>query len=289
MRRWWVGGVLLVLVAAVWLGGCKATDLPPTGEQTGGTNLPSSMASIGDSISAGYGACLVLTDCYRDSWATGDGAMVASHYRRILAGNKAIEGHAANFAHSGATAADLIGQADEAAAFKPGYLTVMIGSNDACRPAITDMTSVDLFRSEVTTALGKVKAGSPKTHVLLVSVPNIYRLWQIGHDNRVARTVWSAGICPSLLANANSMAAADVSRRQQFTERVDAYNTVLAAVCASYGPRCKWDGGAVHGYQFVMSQVSALDFFHPNADGQGQIAKLTYPGDFGWGGTNAAA
>jgi len=115
----------------------------------------------------------------------------------------------------------------------------------------------------------------------------VYRLWVLGHASRVVRSVWGGRVCPSLLANPESEAAVDVARRQQFSERVDAYDAALAAACKAMGSHCKWDGGAVHGFQFSLSQVSALDFFHPNAEGENQIAKLTYPGSFGWGGDAA--
>jgi len=49
--------------------------------------FPSSMVALGDSITAAYGSCLAPTACPRNSWATGDGTQVNSHYRRILASN----------------------------------------------------------------------------------------------------------------------------------------------------------------------------------------------------------
>ena len=288
MRRWWVG--VVAVLAVLVLGGCRAGGSGPVGASGGGAGtgpLPSSMAAIGDSITAGFGTCLVLADCLRNSWATGDGAIVSSHYKRILSGNKAIRGHVVNYARDGATAADLVAQAGQAASGKPAYLTVMIGANDVCRPSIADMTSVADFTSSVERALTSVKTLSPQTRVLVVSMPDVYRLWVIGHASRVVRSVWGGRVCPSLLANPESEAAVDVARRQQFSERVDAYDAALAAACKAMGSHCKWDGGAVHGFQFSLSQVSALDFFHPNAEGENQIAKLTYPGSFGWGGDAA--
>jgi lysophospholipase L1-like esterase len=290
MRRWWVGGVAVLAVLA--LGGCRTSGSGTVGASGGGGGagtgpLPSSMAAIGDSITAGFGTCVVLADCQRNSWSTGDGAIVESHYKRILSGNKAISGHVANYARDGATAADLATQAGQAASGRPAYLTVMIGGNDACRPSIADMTSVADFTASVDRALTTVKTLSPQTRVLVVSIPDVYHLWVIGHTSRVVRGVWGSRICPSLLANPESQADVDAARRQQFKDRVDAYDAALAGACKAFGPRCKWDGGAVHGFEFSLSQVSALDFFHPNAEGENQIAKLTYPGSFGWGG-NAA-
>lgn len=288
MRRSWAGGV--AVLAVMLLTACSPEGSGSKGGSVGGGAgtgpFPSSMAALGDSVTSGYATCLVLANCPRNSWATGDGAIVSSHYKRILAGNPAIKGHATNFSEAGATAAELAGQASRAAAGKPAYLTVMIGANDACRNRIEDMTSPAVFAAEVTTALDRVKAASPQTRILMVSIPDIYHLWEIGHDSRVARTVWADRVCPALLANPQSEAAADVARRQQFKDRVDAYDQALEQACKSYGSRCKWDGGAVHGYRFGMGDVSALDFFHPNAEGENHIAKLTYPSSFGWGGND---
>ncbi len=291
-RRWWVAGFALLAATALackgqeGTGGDSPTPKPTRSHVVAG--LPSSMAAIGDSITVGYGSCFTLTDCPRNSWATGDGAVVSSHYKRILSGNKAIEGHAANYAEAGATAGDLTTQAARAASTRPAYLTVMIGANDACAPSEAQMTAPDLFAAEVSDALARVKALSPQTSVLMTSIPNIYHLWEIGHTSRVARGVWADRICPSLLANPESTAPSDTQRRQAFRHRIDAYDDALAAACKAYGPRCRWDGGAVHGFAFTMSDVSALDFFHPNATGQSEIARLTYPDQFGWGGTSAA-
>jgi lysophospholipase L1-like esterase len=289
MRRWWAGGAAVLALLA--LGGCRSGS-GPGGTEGAGTGagsgpLPSSMAAIGDSITSGYGTCLVLADCQRNSWSTGDGAIVSSHYRRILGGNKAIKGHAANYARAGATAADLAAQAGQAASAKPAYLTIMIGANDACRAGVGDMTGPAQFGAEVDNALARVRTLSPQTHILVVSIPDIYRLWQIGHTSQVVRSVWSHGTCPSLLVNPESEAPADTARRQQFKERIDAYDGILAASCENFGPRCRWDGGAVHGFAFSMKEISALDFFHPNTEGQNRIAKLTYPSSFGWGGDAA--
>jgi lysophospholipase L1-like esterase len=246
------------------------------------TNLPSSMAALGDSLTAGFGSCFVLVSCPRNSWATGDGTLVDSHYKRILAGNPAIRGHAHNLAVPGATVADLAGQASAAVALAPAYVTVLIGANDACRPGIGEMTGVADFQAELTSALSTLHSGLPRTRVLVVSIPDVYRVWQVAHTNRTAREAWALGVCQSLLANPTSTAPADTARRQEFRDRIDAFDRVLATACAAYGPRCRYDAGAVHAVEFGPGLLSALDFFHPNASGQNQLASVTYPGRFTW-------
>lgn len=241
---------------------------------------PTAMAALGDSITAGVSACLAMFACQQDSWATGTAADVNSHYQRILAANPAIRGHQHNFAESGAVAADLPGQARAAVAAKVQYVAILVGANDACAKRVDDMTSTAQFGASVTAALKVLRLGLPAARVLVVSIPDVYRVWQVAHTDSDARLVWRLGICQSLLANPTSTAPADVARRQAVRDRIDAYDAQLAAACRSAGPHCRYDGGAVHRYAFAMADLSTLDYFHPNVRGQHRLAELTYPGSF---------
>jgi lysophospholipase L1-like esterase len=242
---------------------------PPVGD------LPSSMAALGDSITAGVGSCVALVVCRRNSWSTGDGLRVDSHYRRLRAANPAIRGHADNLAEGGARAADLAAQATRVPS-GVDYVTVLIGANDACRGRIDDMTAVRAFRDAVDAGLAAVKNRARDAVVLVASIPDLHRLWEIGRDeDRVVRA-WARGVCPALLADPRSHADADADRRAAFAERVDAYNRQLAAACRAYGRRCHWDGGAVHRVSFTLDMLNSLDYFHPDADGQNALADATY-------------
>ena len=55
-----------------------------------------------------------------------------------------------------------------------------------------------------------------------------------------------------------------------------AFNQILAEGCHQYGANCRWDGGATYNYTFRASQVSVLDFFHPDLDGQAALARVTW-------------
>jgi lysophospholipase L1-like esterase len=236
------------------------------------------MIALGDSITAGYGSCLAPVACPRNSWATGDGPLVDSHYRRILKDNPAIKGHARNLAKPGAVVSDLGAQASAAASAPADYVTVLAGANDACRGG---MTPVNEFRASLDQALGRLKSAMPKARVLVVSIPNVYRVWEIAHTNKVALTLWKSGACPNLLTNASSNAPADTARRQAFRERIGQYNVQVKAACAAYGPRCKYDNIAAT-FAFETTMLSAIDFFHPNSIGQDALAGQTYPGTFTW-------
>jgi len=182
----------------------------------------------------------------------------------------------------GARADDLARQAKLAVKAKVDYVTVLIGANDACASSVDRMTSAATFRSEIDAGLKTLKKGLPKAHVLVVSLPDLYRLWELGHDDAHARRAWKLGICPSLLADPASTDQADQDRRDKVRQRIDDYDDELHGACTAYGDRCHWDHGAVHGVRFSLSLVNHLDYFHPDADGQKRLADVTYPGTFDW-------
>lgn len=276
MRRWQVGGLAVLAALALACEGTGVADPGPSG-RPGGTG-PSSMAALGDSITAGFGSCFTLVACQRRSWSTGSDPAVNSHYRRLREDNPEIRGDAHNYAEPGARSADLAGQARAAVAVKAEYVTVLIGANDACARRVEDMTGAATFRKRVDAGLRTVKKGLPKTRVLVMSIPDLYRLWQVGRNEPRAVRAWNTGICPSLLADPTSQSPAAQRRRRQVAQRVDAYNRELAAACRAYGKRCRWDGGKVHNVRFTLDEVNRLDWFHPSAEGQARLAEVSWPG-----------
>ncbi|WDZ82122.1 GDSL-type esterase/lipase family protein [Micromonospora cathayae] len=280
MPRRWIAAVasLSALVALACegggTGGGDGTPPPPRESPRPGT--PAAMAAIGDSITTGFGTCLVLSSCHRNSWSTGEGRRVESHYRRLRELNPAIQGRAYNHASAGARASALPDQATRAVRDKADYVTVLIGANDACRGSVEAMTSVGTFREQVDRALRTLREGRPKARVLVVSIPDLHRLWEIGHRDERAVRAWGRGICPALLAAPTSTAPADRARRAAFRDRVDAYNEQLVAACRAYGSRCRHDGGAAHRVRFTLDEVNSLDYFHPNNAGQQRLAEVTW-------------
>ncbi|MFD0822839.1 GDSL-type esterase/lipase family protein, partial [Micromonospora zhanjiangensis] len=219
---------------------------------------------------------LALASCARNSWSTGDGPRVNSLYRRLRAARPNASISTRNEASPGARAAALPDQAAAAVRAGADYVTVLIGANDACRGGIDAMTEVAAFRADVDRALAVLKQGRPTARLLMVSVPDLNRLWEAGHGNAVTARVWSRGVCPALLANPTSTAEADVRRRARFADRVDAYNDQIAAACRAYGSRCRSDGGAVHRTAVGLDLVNSLDFFHPNVAGQNRLAEVAW-------------
>ncbi|GGS76368.1 lipoprotein [Planobispora rosea] len=237
------------------------------------------MASLGDSITRGFNACGFYVDCPSRSWSTGTSARVNSHYLRLRADDSSLVAY--NDARSGARIADLPGQAEQAVSQRAGYVTILMGANDACTSSEAGMTSVADFEASFRTAMRTLVTGLPEASIFVASIPDVGRLWEVGKDDSSARAAWAAfGICQSLLARPRSTDQADVDRRARVRQRVADFNAVLAGVCAEQ-VMCRYDGGAVFGYPFELSHVSPWDYFHPNTAGQRLLAEVTYPAALG--------
>ncbi len=245
-------------------------------EASGATHgVPDSIASTGDSITRGFNADPnIFGDQPQNSWSTGTSSTVLSHYFRILQANPNISGHNFNQAVSGAKMVDLNGQAINVNAIPGGveYVTILMGANDVCTSSETTMTPVATFNAQFVTAMNTLTSGTPGARIFVLSIPDVYDLWQILHTNFSAVTIWGlAGICQSLLANPTSTNQADVDRRARVRQRNIDFNTQLAQVCATYA-QCKFDGNAVFNHQFTVSDVSTTDYFHPSLQGQTNLA-----------------
>jgi lysophospholipase L1-like esterase len=283
IRRWHLAVlVVLGLFALACEAGADSATPPPTGS-AGAKGFPSSIAALGDSITVGFGSCGTYVVCGRNSWVTGTASGVDSHYRRIRAKNAKIDGNVHNFAKPGAEADSLAGQAARAVEAKAQYVTVLIGANDACAGRTADMTSVATFRKEIDAGLARLRKGLPKSRVLVASIPDLYRLWELGHEDAQAVRTWNRlGICPTMLANPASDTDADNTRRRAVRDRIDAYNEQLRKACRSYGKKCRWDEGRVHAVRFGLNLVNHVDYFHPNMEGQHELSEVTWPRRFTW-------
>jgi lysophospholipase L1-like esterase len=230
---------------------------------------------LGDSMSLGVNACGHSGVCTQASWAMGSDADVDSLARRIGAAN----GHTpaiANGAVNGGSVATMLETAPKVIAAKPQLVTIMIGANDACRPSFDEMTPAAQFQADYGELLDQLTAGLPDAHILALSVPDLNRLWELGHGIGPVAQAWStAPGCRSLLGNASSTAPADVERRAAVGNLVKQYDDTIQTVCAQH-PNCIWDRNAVHEHGFTSAEISRVDFFHPSAQGQAAIAKLAW-------------
>jgi lysophospholipase L1-like esterase len=188
-----------------------------------------------------------------------------------MAANPAIRGYADNDAQTGAKMVDLAGQLTTAAAQKVQYLTILMGANDVCTSSAATMTPTATFRAQFDQALHTFLASDAQARVLVVSIPNIYQLWNTLHTSWAAQATWnSVGICKSMLSWSNSEAD-----RQQVVAQEAADNAALASVCSKYA-NCRWDGYAVYNVQFSAAEMSTVDYFHPNKTGQNALAATAW-------------
>ena len=257
--------IAILLTGLTPMAGVAATPLP----------LPDSMVAVGDSITqAASSAGSLGSDAPQNSWSTGTSTSVNSHYLRLSALGAPISGKGYNRSVSGAKMAGLTSQMQGAATLQPDYLTVLMGGNDLCTDTVAQMTTVADFGTQFQAAMATLSTASPGTNVLVVSIPDVYKLWNLFKGNFFARFIWAAaGICQSLLANPGSTQTADVQRRAAVRQRNIDFNAQLAAVCAQFD-RCRFDANAAFNTAFTTGDVSG-DYFHPSVQGQAKLAGLS--------------
>ncbi len=269
----------LVLTAAVAL--VCALAAPAALADPAVTGYPSSIASTGDSITRAFNTCsIAFLDCPANSWSTGASATVNSHYRRILAANPAISGRNFNDARTGARMNDLPGQVQAAVSQGAQYVTILMGANDVCTSSESTMTPTETLRAQLESSLTTLSTGLPNARIYVVSIPDVYHLWEVLHTNFAAVFTWSIGrICQSLLANPLSTSSADTARRLRVRQRAIDDNAAIAATCAKF-IHCRFDGGAAFALRFTPSDVSNRDYFHPSVAGQAKAAGVTWAAGF---------
>ena len=263
---------IAILLSGLLPSAATATTLP----------MPDSMVAVGDSITqAASSAGSLGSDAPQNSWSTGTSTAVNSHYLRLLALGAPIGGANHNRSVSGAKMGGLASQMQGAATLQPDYLTVLMGGNDLCTDTVGQMTTVADFGTQFQTAMATLSTASPGTNVLVVSIPDVYQLWNLFKNNFLARLIWAgAGICQSLLANPGSTATADVQRRAAVRQRNIDFNAQLAAICAQFD-RCRFDGNAAFNTTFATGDVSG-DYFHPSVQGQGKLAAVSWAAGYTW-------
>ncbi len=255
--------------------------------------VPGSMAAIGDSITqAASSAGSLGADAPQNSWSTGTSTTVNSHYLRLRAALSPTL-VAQNLARSGAKVGncgtthpcfgDQIGSVLNLAT-EPDYVTVLIGGNDLCTDTVESMTSVATFKTQFAAAMKTLMEGTSGTHVYVVSIPDVWQLWNLFKSNFWARFIWnSAKICQSLLANPTSTNTADVQRRAAVQQRNRDFNTALKEVCesAANAPRCWFDQNKVFDFKFSTNDVSG-DYFHPSIEGQRKLSDVSWRAGYEW-------
>jgi lysophospholipase L1-like esterase len=251
-----------------------ATSLPGP---AAAASYPNSVAVLGDSISRAFNdGSFPYIDAVNYSWATGTDATVNSVYLRFKAVNPLINGRNYNDAKTGAKMSDLLGQAATANGQRPDFVLIMMGANDVCTTSPSTMTDPAVLGSQLTSALASLTAANAAVRIQVMSIPNVYHLWELFKNNSSARSAWSLfKICQSLLANPTSTAQADVDRRNAVYQRTLADNAQLQAVCGQFA-QCRFDGGTAFNYVFQTKDLNTRDYFHPSREGQRVIAACAW-------------
>jgi lysophospholipase L1-like esterase len=270
--------VVLLTSASLALAG-EATALAAP-EKVG---YPNSIAALGDSFTQARASRVVDQDAPENSWATGTNPAVNSVYNRILTRNPAIAGRAFNDAVSGARVANLNTQVPQAISQHVDLVTILIGANDICLAGFPGLINpVGEFHDVFEISMARLTAGLPEARILVASIPSVFRLWSVLHDDPAAQAAWAAWRwCPQMLANPTSLAPADVERRAQVQKRFDGYNAAVAAVCAAY-VHCRFDRGTLAGFAFEPRHLS-LDYFHASVAGQAAAAEVMWGAGFDFG------
>lgn len=233
--------------------------------------LPNSLAATGDSITRAFDVdwCCVLSDSPQYSWSTGDDRAVYSLYLHLLDANPSIRGNNFNLARTGAKMVDLDGQLTAAATRHPRWVTALMGANDVCTPTRDGMTPTDVFEAQFTQAITRFTQAEPNAVVFVLSIPNVYQLWAVLHDDWLAQLSWGLfSICQSMLSSSNSEAD-----RQAVLAHERADNDALARVCARFR-QCIWDQETIFNFEFSSPDVSTVDYFHPSLTGQTRLAEV---------------
>ena len=259
------GLCLLVLLTAA----CQANAAAPT-----------SMASLGDSLSVGLftGApCGPTGICPVNNWSTGTSPAVNSHFQRLRAIEPRIADRVFNDAVSARRMIDLARQARVAVGQRVQYVTILMGLNDLCRENEAAMTPVATFRAQFAAAMDTLSSGLPGARVFVASIPDVDRVRELFVSDPGARSAWAArGTCTVYLQNAASELPADQQRRARVRQRLADLNRQLAEICARHR-QCVYDGGAVSRWDFGRLDIVTLDYFHLSVRGQAALAALTYP------------
>jgi len=230
------------------------------------------IGAVGDSISAGFNADRLLNN--RDlSWTTGDSSTrrVNSHYFRLRELHPDLTIRGINEAIAGSVAADLVGQTQRLMRNQVDYVTIMIGANDVCTWEEADyVEKMRVFQNHVVFAVQSILTANANTRIVLVQIPDVYRIWELG-STRSCQTKWNLfGMCKPLLGESRS--AAD---REAFRARWRAANNTLANIAAMFPDRVLFDD-SLGATPFEWEHVSRLDCFHPSIAGQNLISELTW-------------
>jgi hypothetical protein len=110
----------------------------------------------------------------------------------------------------------------------------------------------------------------PHADIYVLSIPDLYRLWSILHDDpRVTETWGLFRPCRSMFAKLNTE-----NDRRKVRDRIVTFNQTLEKVVAEHS-NCLFDGHAVYERAYIADHLGS-DFFHPSLVGQRSLAEVSW-------------
>lgn len=262
--------------------------------------VPNRLASTGDSITEAINAeefnpFTIVTpnhwasfvNGYHGFWESFFGRTdVDSHNQRITEAFGS-EGRT-NFldALSGADSRDLADQAAAAVAQQATYVTLFMGHNDVCDDTFAAIPTDAEYEANVRAALDQFQTGLPSgATIYIIGLVDIYSLWQLGDDLDAlgiipCEVIWATTLL-ELFPCATMLSPANTEADRQFTRgRNIAFNQILESLTAEYqlnDPHHHYHyTEEVFNTQFVSRQVNDFDCFHPSAEGQRDLAMVSW-------------
>ncbi len=293
------------------------TPSPGSSSGSGSTSVPypKSMASLGDSITAGFIANLkrgdwLNPDQVKDlvsalydievrgsdavnrleqrelSWSGGLDGDVRSHAYRIKKKTGKIRVY--NAAITGAEAKDVLDdELDKILSWArkelgqpaPDYVTLMIGPNDICAEKVSKMTSVADYSDRIDRIVKTLLDAYTGTRVLVNTIPAVDTLRNALKDARAIAFGYS---CSDLWKDTGLCPTLTTDDhdddRKQISQRLKDYNAALATIVTRY-KNIYGDrvrlATKVYETSFDKDDMS-VDCFHPNPRGQNKIADASW-------------
>lgn len=293
-------------IASLAAGVAALVLLPAASSAKDPRRAPKRLSSVGDSITEAINAeefnpFIIITPNHWASWANGYRGFwewllgrtnVQSHNQRIS--SKYGSRGRANYmeAVSGADSFDIPPQMAQSVAHAADYVTLFMGHNDVCQDSFADIPTDAEFEANVRAGFDQLAAGLPSgATVQTLAIVDIYKLWELGPQLSGAfgiscEAIWATTLlgifpCGTMLNPLNTEAG-----RQYTRSRNVAFNQILEGLVAEYqanDPHHHWEYNTLtFETDFVPSEVSPYDCFHPSAAGQKRLAKETWQtGPFG--------
>lgn len=237
---------------------------------------PFIIGALGDSITTGFDSYHLLSEP-SGSWSTGWGKFedFESHKMKL---EKLLEKPvvAFNMAIPGVTSRMLDFETKRLLkkAKAPDYVTILIGANDACHWKDNSKKNQDKYKANVASSVAKLTLANPKVKILLVPVPNMNRLWELGKDNKKCLAVWRGlNMCDPLFGR-----NVTDEEREHFSDRIKGINSSLKEISEKYPTNVAYYDFLTE-IEFDEEYISKIDCFHPSPYGQKMIADVTFNRD----------